>query len=378
MKICILTYPLHSNFGYLMQAYALQRVLMYMGYEVCTIDIRKNTISFLSRIKYFLFSVVKKYVLNKDIDPFRHWPNQREQMIMDLHTWDFIRNHLCLTKRVYSYRDLKIIGEQYDFYIVGSDQVWRKDYIPDVKLYYFDFLPVYKPRISYAASFGKSEINYSDIEVKRCAKLLTLFRAVSVREKDGVMLCNKYFNRKSVQVLDPTLLLDKLDYDKIIDKNEIDSRIPTSNYVLVYLLDPNNYKLKVINDFVKERGLDIYSVTVPDYGVRGRCNIRDCIFPSISTWLTLFKHADYIFTDSFHGSVFSIIYQKNFYVFDNKDRGSSRITSLLTMFALDEHLISDKYRIDKNLVVDYCKVNNIMQDKKKCSLLFIQNSIDGK
>ena len=82
------------------------------------------------------------------------------------------------------------------------------------------------------------------------------------------MLCNKYFNRKSVQVLDPTLLLDKLDYDKIIDKNEIDSRIPTSNYVLVYLLDPNNYKLKVINDFVKERGLDIYSVTVPDYGVR--------------------------------------------------------------------------------------------------------------
>lgn len=58
-------------------------------------------------------------------------------MIMDLHTWDFIRNHLCLTKRVYSYRDLKIIGEQYDFYIVGSDQVWRKDYIPDVKLYYF-------------------------------------------------------------------------------------------------------------------------------------------------------------------------------------------------------------------------------------------------
>ena len=148
--------------------------------------------------------------------------------------------------------------------------------------------------------------------------------------------------------------------------------------MLVYLLDPNNYKLKVINDFVKERGLDIYSVTVPDYGVRGRCNIRDCIFPSISTWLTLFKHADYIFTDSFHGSVFSIIYQKNFYVFDNKDRGSSRITSLLTMFALDEHLISDKYRIDKNLVVDYCKVNNIMQDKKKCSLLFIQNSIDGK
>mgnify|MGYP000308537732 FL=1 len=65
-------------------------------------------------------------------------------------------------------------------------------------------------------------------------------------------------------------------------------------------------------------------------------------------------------------------------MFDNKDRGSSRITSLLTMFALDEHLISDKYRIDKNLVVDYCKVNNIMQDKKKCSLLFIQNSIDGK
>ena len=378
MKVCILTYRLHSNFGFLMQAYALQQIIKDLGHEPYTVDIRVKPLSLSEKTKQgakFILLHISRLIGY----PSLPWITTKEQAYIDQHTWKFIKEHLQLTPPVNSIKDLKRkIGNEYDFYLVGSDQVWRKEYCPDIPSYFFDFVSDDKRRASYAASFGVSTPDYPLQMITKCRKLLIKFSAVSVREADAVGICHKMFGITAVHVLDPTLLLMKSDYMKLINPKD-KLQLPSSPFILAYILDNTSIKEQFIGQTSKQRKSTVFYIKPQNLCDVGKKRIEECIYPSISTWLRAFEKADFIITDSFHGTVFSIIFQKQFIVLDNPQRGSSRMKSLLNDFSLENRLLSSNARNDINVEqIDYDKVNMILLEKQNKSVDFLKRVLNEK
>lgn len=374
MKVCILTYRLHSNFGFLMQAYALQQVIKGLGHDPYTVDFRAKPVSLFiktrSLVKYFVF----KYIFRNKTVTNVYWSNKAEQRYIDQHTWNFINDNLQLTPCVFSCKELgrKVGDGKYDFYIVGSDQVWRKDFFPHITTYFFDFLPADSPRASYAASFGVSEPRFPTSMMKECQRLLSKFTAVSVREDDGVRICEKLFNIPATHVLDPTMLLNREEYLKLIVNDKINLEIPVRPFVLIYILDSNKEKDFYVENFIKGKSILPFYIRPKNFKDVGSKGIDSCVYPSISTWLSAFDKASFVITDSFHGSVFSIIFKKQFLVLDNPKRGSSRLKSLLSSFCLEERMVDPFDYSNEYVDIDYSDVDALLLDRKNISIEFLR------
>lgn len=361
-----------------MQAYALQKVILAMGHEVSTVNIRRRPASFFGKVKYIIVSIIKKVIFRRKTRLFKLWVTKKQQAAIDFYTNQFVNEHLALTRQIRNKKDLVNLNNEYDCFIVGSDQVWRKQYLrKELMSYYFDFLSPNKTRFSYAASFGKSEMDYSKSEIRQCRDLLRLFNKVSVRETDGIKLCEKYFNCEAVQVLDPTLLLNDDQYDELIQSDAINENLPKSKYILAYILNPSSKSNELIAKYAESIGAKPYYIMPSIYGETSN-DIQKCIYPSISTWLSAFKNAEYIITDSFHGSVFSMIYHKQFFVFDNPSRGSSRLKSLLNTFEIDNRFISYNNGIEQCLntnTIDYLKVDEKLDKLRNDSHQFLNTAL---
>ena len=158
MKIAILTYPIHSNFGFIMQAYALQVHIRKLGHVPVTINVQPQKVRTINKIKQTIKNFINTFKGKDNSCFFRSWPTYQQQQFMDQNTNMFVKEYLSLTLPVSSKQDFfREDIQSFDSYIVGSDQVWRYAYINDITTYFFDFLPDDKPRMSYAASFGISE-----------------------------------------------------------------------------------------------------------------------------------------------------------------------------------------------------------------------------
>ena len=209
MKIGILTQPLATNYGGLLQAFALQKVLSEKGHDVTIIQREKNSAFYkiLRKIKA-LISKNYVYMSSKAIDYVSQEVNK------------FINNNIPKrTKKINSTKALIHEIDKYDFdaYVVGSDQVWRPSYSPNIYNYYLDFVEKKTvKKIAYAASFGVEQWEYTSKQTKRCAELAKFFDLISVREDSGVDLCRNYLDVDAIHVLDPTMLLQKNDYIDII------------------------------------------------------------------------------------------------------------------------------------------------------------------
>lgn len=375
MKICILTFRLHSNFGFLMQAYALQYVLKSLGHDPYTVDIRVEPFSLSSKIKNII-KLLLLFISRKLGFPQLPYITSKEQAYIDKNTWEFIHNNINLTSRVKSIKDLTKIGNQYDFYLVGSDQVWRKEYCPHIPSYFLGFVSKGRKKASYAASFGVSNPNYTNKMIKQCKKLLSEFSAISVREAEGVKICRDLFGVEATQTLDPTLLLDKSKYLELVNTSE-KTQHPETPFILAYILDESSEKLSFIKQYAKKKQLAVYYIKPQNINEVGIKRIDECVYPSISQWLNAFENADFIITDSFHGTVFSIIFKKQFVVIDNPKRGSSRLISLLKSFSLEDRLITNNKKINVISLIDYDKVEPILKEKKIKSLSFLEYALKG-
>lgn len=359
MKIAILTYPIHSNFGFLMQAYALQMYLKRLGHEPYTIYITPQKPSSISKLKLF----VKDFLYTIKGEPghrfFRFWPSAKEQAIMDQNTWDFIRNNLSLTKRQDRFVDLcKLDIDNFDAFIVGSDQVWRYEYLDPITTFYFDFLPDSKKRMSYAASFGISEFDYSKKDVLKCKELLHKFNYVTVRETDGVRICKEEFGVDAVKVLDPVFLLKKSDYEVLAQKG---TKLSQNKYLFYYILDPTAQKLAYIDKVASENGYEKINIMPGLYHLLGPKYLNSLIYPSVYDILNGFCNAEYVITDSFHGTAFSIILNKQFTVFANSKRGNSRLTSILSTFGLENRIFTTTHNYKNS--INYNEVNKLISEK---------------
>jgi len=237
----------------------------------------------------------------------------------------FNQNIQPQTKYIYTTKDLQAECKgSFDAYIVGSDQVWRPIYVKGiVSNYFLDFVkdtPV--KRISYGASFGSSKPEYTEVEKTICGNLLEQFDAVSVREKGALKVIEQFgWKAKKTQVVpDPTMLLSRICYDNLIPV--VNTKAKGS--IFCYVLDKNEANNNVIEKIRQSLQRPIYEIADIQKG--------DTVLPSIETWLSAIRDSDFVITDSYHGTVFSILFNKPFVVCVNKERGADRFESLLETF----------------------------------------------
>ena len=260
---------------------------------------------------------------------------------------------------------------------MGSDQCWRPLYNPFLNSMFLDFdLRTNIKRIAYAASFGTDEWEMSKEQTEQCAQLASQFNLITVREDSGVKLCKEYLGVDAIHVLDPTLLLTKEDYIRLI---EAEKEPKSQGTLFNYILDPDSVKSAFINRVAKERELKSFQV-LPKCQAETRTkddvknHIKDCVFPGVTTWLRAFMDAEMTIVDSFHGMVFSIIFNKPFWVIGNANRGMSRFTSLLKVFHLEDRLLDANHLKDVgvNRPIDWSSVNAILEQKRnECKNLLL-------
>lgn len=374
MKIGILTQPLHNNYGGLLQNFALQQVLKGMGHEVETIDWRQEKAGALKECLWQKKEQLLSLIL-KDRERPRYQLTRDEEQIIGRNTFHFINRYITVCpKKVRRAEEFRAIDEEYkyDAYVVGSDQVWRPGYnaamMPAMFLGFTDRKDV--KRIAYAASFGTSVWEFSSELTQECARLAKKFELITVREKSGVDLCRRYLGVESTWVLDPTMLLGREDYERVvIAENE-----PVSKGTLFhYILDPSEEKKALIERVAANLGLNPFTI-MPKFQAENRTKwdvknrIEDCIFPRVTSWLRGFMDAEMAIIDSFHGAVFSIIFNKPFWVIANSKRGNARFESLLGLYGLEDRMIASGDAIEWKKEINWNRVNEIREKEKEKSL----------
>lgn len=370
MKIGILTLPLHTNYGGILQAYALQTVLGRMGHEVSLIERHRKPLK-LPLWKAPL-SYGKRILKNISGHPFPIFYEQKmnkEMPVVRQHTDKFIDKYIK-RRIVNNYTDVH--ENDFDAIIVGSDQIWRPKYFPNIETAYLDFTEGWNiKRVAYAASFGTDNWEYTPKQTKICRRLLQSFDAVSVRENSGIDLCRNHFNIQATHVLDPTMLLDPEDYIKLI---EVADTPKSPGTLLNYILDETPEKTALIEKIAKDKGLVPFRVNSKVENINAP--LKERIQPPVEQWLRGFYDAEFIVTDSFHACVFSILFNKPFLVVGNQKRGMSRFTSLLSSFGLEDRLINDN--TSNNVITDilWRDVTDLLEQKRKRSHDFLQTKLN--
>lgn len=359
MRIGILTLPLHTNYGGILQAYALQAVLERMGHEVHVIEKKRRPLSIpIQKMPFCYGKRIVKNIIGRKCPIFYEQKYNREQPIIRQNTDKFIKKYIHIAE----YDDFSDIKEsEYDAIVVGSDQVWRPKYFKGkIENAFLDFAKDWNiKRIAYAASFGTDKWEYTQEQTERCGELLKLFNFVSVRETSGINLCISHFGVEAELEPDPTMLLAVEDYIQLFKESDTPK---SSGTLLYYILNETPAKEAWIKRLADVKGLTPFNVKSKSNKITSP--LADRIQPSVEQWLRGFYDASLIVTDSFHACVFSILFNKTFLVFPNETRGTARIQSLLSSFNMNNRMIN----IDNSCMeasIDWNEINLILQEKKE-------------
>ena len=356
MQIGILTQPLSNNYGGILQNWALQQSLKQMGHAPTTINIPYPHIlekcdlprlcwRFLKRLKgdksiIFLNPARQHNFLNTPCE------NMREFVSDNI-------NVMQLSGKV----DSSFCDEHPEIkaYIVGSDQVWN----------FLDFTENFDvKRIAYGISFGRKEMDINQEESRVYSELASRFDAISVREEDGKEICKKQLSSNASLVIDPTLLIDPSDYFDLIAK--VESQAKSNRFAAVYVLDRNKQKENDIKSFCDKNALTPKYIGYPS----------STGFQSIESWLSDIANSQYVITDSYHGTIFSIIFKKPFTSICNPLRGASRFITLLTALGLESRLINEGDRfVPLSEMINYIEVGERISDRRSESIAFLKESL---
>ena len=370
MKVGVLTLPFNANIGGNLQGYALIEVLRRMGHQPVLINRRRAPKGV--RVDDALTKTDTEAPLLSDTIALSHAPNRA-----------FIEKHIApISREFYSTAHLGNNVDQYEFdaIVVGSDQVWRPKYAKSIL---FDFFMKFLPeenkrvkRISYAASFGTDDWEYDTDQTAEVASLIKRFSAVSVREDSGVGLCRDHLGVEARHVLDPTLLLTPEHYARLFSPAQ---RQQQSGQLLAYILDRNEDKTRVVEELSRRLSISPYSTTglpfgpaIPPEGDEGDA--------SVEGWLAAIQQAAFVVTDSFHGAVFSILFNKPFIAYGNPKRGMARFVSLMRMLGLEDRLVVQRGDIDVDRMlqpIDWAAVNRRLERLRGESQEFLTSALSG-
>lgn len=387
-KVGIVSCYFKNNYGSALQAYATKRILDNNGIPNETIKVDDNIDFKKGKKKYYIsqilnfnfikskFGMIKlKFdkLINKEL---------KQNITIRNKKYDEFRKEFNLSRSCTDYKGLKQLAEEkYSDVIVGSDQLWLP--VNVVSNYYtLNWVPEEINKISYSTSFGISNIPKKYKEQYK--KFLERINFLSVREESGVKIIKEITNIDAKLVCDPTLLLTKEEWEEI----SIKERIITDKYILCYFLGNNIEHRKFAERLKKETGYKIVSLNHADEYVKYSDIFADITPYDVGPkeWINLIKNAEYICTDSFHGTVFSLIFNKIFFDFrryneKNKASTNSRLDSLLKIANVsNERILTGKENVKDVLKykIDYEIVNKNLDKFREDSKKWLLSSINCK
>lgn len=362
MKIGILTYHACFNYGACLQAYALQQVIKKEHEDCLIIDYQSKKLIDINHPFCKMPKHPKELIKNVTRLPYYSQLKRREEMFVD-----FINHTQELTVRCSTDEDVRKVSELFNCVVCGSDQTWNLD--PSIRyetpLYYMNF-PKKQKRISYATSFGSWVKEFSTRE-QELLPWLREFEHLSMREESGVeMLKSK--GLECEWVLDPTLLLGQKDYDKIAT-----NRVIEEPYVLLFSWNGAKEAVELTKAVSDKLGCKAYYIVPPPRAMFSGIERKLDVGPK--QYLSLIKHAEFVITNSFHGTVFSTIYHKPF-ISAIKDEVDPRRASLMKQFGLEDHLMSPtNFNLDRIFATDFDKVEKNLEPLRKHSLDYLFNAL---
>lgn len=354
-KIGILTFQwsTNRNFGASLQSYACMTLLKKFSEEVKIIDFFKED------LKNDLKGKILIWLESRFFEKYN-------------------KKFLKLTAKVEDFEGLKKLNSEFDTFVVGSDQVWRGMWSLSSKTnYFFDFVEDSKKKIAYAASFGVDNWEGDKKLTEKIKPLIKRFDAISVREESGIDICKNTFEiDNAVCVLDPTLMISKEDYQPILDDWKDKSHL-NKKYIAHMLLDDTE-ELKKESEKIGE-----YLEANINY-IKGK--IKKILwkkyfgYSKVSQWLTYLKDAELVITDSFHCTVFSIIFHKKFVVVANPTRGVARLETLLEKVGLEDRFFTNiKKVIESGILdkeIDYNEVEKKLAIHREYSMDFLKKALE--
>ena len=367
-KVGIITQHRVVNYGSVLQTYALQEKIKELGYDCEVIDYypeRFTPLGMLKRIKnkgekfrksFLIRTIARIIIIPSYFIRFRMF-------------FKFLDNRIDMTAKTYrSEEELEKEKFSYDIFCTGSDQVWNYGWNEKIEYPYFlAFAPEFARKISYAASFGKSELD--SIEISETTRLLKRYTAISLRELSGVKIVEGLGIKNSVSVLDPTLLLTGQEWRKLSS-----GKYCGDKYILVYNLNRNPKIDSYAKELSNQMGLEVryLSYQLHEFYKTGKmfCN------PQVEDFLALIDGAQYVITDSFHATAFSLNFNKEF-VIVYPGKYSTRLQSILEILGLMDRVAKDEK--DMSIVkskIDYDSVNKILEAERIKSLNWLAFALD--
>ena len=371
--VAVMTLHNSPNYGSCLQTYATQAVLAGIGVAPRIIDYyREDAIPENETDRALNGQLVKKMPIFRlpGVKALARIPVSRIVARRAAPLNEFRRSRLALTDRkYYSYEDLEADPPQADIYCTGSDQVWNSVWNKGFnKAFYLEFAPVEAKRIAYAASIGKSSLE--EWEKAPMREALLKYSHISVREEEAVELLDSIGVPGAVPVIDPTLMLDRSAWGRIASKESV----PEQPYILIYQLNKNPEFDQYAQKLSKKLHLPLYRIA---YGVHEkRKGEHTIVCPKVEEFLGLFMNAEYVLTDSFHGTAFSLNLGRKF-VSISPGRFSGRIMNLLKMTGVTDHYLED-YRDVKiaDNPIDFGYVQSVFKDKRLRAETFLRNAIN--
>lgn len=369
-KIATITFHGAHNFGSVLQTYALQEFVNGL-YRSCNKSCEYYVINFRTEFQKNFYSIYKPWKNPRNVlKNFVAFNYSKKLKQKQTKFEDFLNEYINLTDEVKNSEEIKKICEKFDFYISGSDQIWNVRAADFEDEYYLNFVKSGK-KISYAVSMGPLDIEWNKYGKQKYRNLINSYDNISVREI-GTAQKVKFLTGSEPEInVDPTFLLTKKEWQNI----ESDANYNNGKYILLYCLEPSKEQLDMAKAISKKLGLPIL---VTRYN-----NKNDIINGFVKKYdsgpldfLSYIDNAALVLSSSFHGTAFSMVYNKPFYVFNGmKD---SRISSILKIANIEDRTIESYGDIERVTLddVDFTSINKIIKKEQEKSRKYLMNALE--
>lgn len=363
-NVGIITFHRSYNYGSALQAYALQKQVENLGYHVQVIDFTMK--SDFEQYKLLRTHLYKKQPKSLAADIVFFFPHLRRKQSFNR----FVQNHLHLTE--HQYTDAEQMGElnkSMGIFICGSDQIWNVDCTGGVEpAFFLSFAGDDKQKIAYAPSMAHAFFRVEDETEQKLAAMLRRLDAVSIREETNLPYLQKILApRNVVSVLDPTLLLDRSDYEDLIQRSQTGEAS-----IFVYMLEENAELIRYAQRLQKETGYKLYYVSQ-----KMNCGFKtgeNCFGVTPEEFLGYIDSSGYVITNSFHATVFSILFHKKFCVFPTAKSGA-RMVDLIKKLHIQSRIFSEE--MDISAEIDYASVDRHLAILRAESREYLTNALKG-
>lgn len=381
-KIGILNVQWVDNYGAVLLAYALQESVEKLGYQAEIIDYRPlpssaAKSSLLKRISQRISQDGVKgffYYFYRKVNKQKAYYNVNVSSEKKRQRFNNFRQKFLHRSKIY-HNITKDDDLRYDAYIVGSDVVWKPERIlsEESQIYFLNFTEGQRcGRVAYAASLMTDNKELLEQVKGKLEQYIQRFDYVSIRERSLIPFVEGVYKKPIFCCIDPTLLLTSLDYDKLIPI-ELNNSL-NEDYIYYYVFEDNDTAFKLVNEYSKKLNMPVVCQCVSPHKINSLLDFS-CDDGPIE-FLNHIKHANFVITDSFHGTIFSIIYKKNFITL-SRGRFSVRMDDLLKELELSDHYVNG-YNIPLNInQIDYTRVDNLIKEWKEESLNYLIQALNN-